>query len=242
MNLVNFEEWRRAHGFASTRSGPRTIPQRSGGATQPISRKAACMTTKVSEGNLSKPFQLKAALYLRPVRRATADTPPSASITEAVVTNRRGESFMPTSNNPRSLDIQYPNIIDTKNFGRAAFCPAMAQAGTDTDEDTALRCRALTKLYAGGKSKVFAEDMIGIGRTRWNNIEKSGLVPRDVQRRITRKFPEVSLDWLLRGKDDALTSTRAREFLEAFEAVRREWLPAEPPAKPARETKSKRVG
>lgn len=202
-------------GHARTSSGAGTMPHREIGAVQPIAFKADCITTKVSAGKRTKPRQLKAAPYERPVSLATAETPPRASITSAVVVSSR---TMESASNPNFLDSQYPNLIDTKNFGYTASCSAMPTAGTDNDDDIALRCRALTRMYARGNSKVFATEVIDIGYTRWNNIERSGALSRDVARKICRTFPEVSLDWLYRGKDDGMTRKLSAEFLAAYRA------------------------
>lgn len=91
----------------------------------------------------------------------------------------------------------------------------MAYAGTDSDHDIALRCRALTRIFKAGNSKAFAKE-IKASPTRWNNIERTGLLSRDVARKIFRQYPEVSLDWLCRGKDDGMTRTQSDEFLKAF--------------------------
>lgn len=94
----------------------------------------------------------------------------------------------------------------------------MGTAGDDTDADVAIRCRVLTRLYAQGNSSLFAAN-VGISPTRWNNIERSGALSKDVARQIYRKYPEVSLDWLVRGRDDGLTKPRSDELAAAFRAV-----------------------
>lgn len=101
----------------------------------------------------------------------------------------------------------------------------MGCAGTDNDRDVALRCRVLTRLYAQSNSKQFAEE-IGISPTRWNGIENKGALSKDVARRIWRKWPEVSLDWLWRGRDDALTPARSNELLAIYRAVEAEFRTA----------------
>ncbi len=94
----------------------------------------------------------------------------------------------------------------------------MASAGTDDDEDVAIRCRVLTLLYAKGNSSAFAGH-IGVSATRWNNIERNGALSKDVARQIVRKFPDVSLDWLWRGKDDGLPRIKSDELALAFRTV-----------------------
>jgi hypothetical protein len=195
-----------------------TIPQSHAGAVKPRARSASCMTTNVSAGNFKKPFQLKAAPYLRPVKSATAGTPPRASITSAVVVSSRGCASMDSANSPNFLDLQHPNLIDTKKFGHAPSCQPMASAGTDDDDDVAIRCRVLTLLYAKGNSSAFA-DLIGVSPTRWNNIEGNGALSRDMARKIVRRFPEVSLDWLIRGRTDALTQAKSEELAGAFKRL-----------------------
>lgn len=95
----------------------------------------------------------------------------------------------------------------------------MADAGTDKDGDVALRCRALTLIYAGGNSRAFA-GLIEISPTRWNNIETGGALSKDVARTIIRKFPEISLDWLFLGRDSGLTRVKSDELLAAYRTVR----------------------
>ncbi len=94
----------------------------------------------------------------------------------------------------------------------------MANVGTDDDYDVAIRCRVLTLLYAGGNSSVFAE-LVGISANRWNNIENSGALSKDAARQIVRKFPEISLDWLWRGKDDGLSRVKSDELAKGFRQV-----------------------
>ncbi len=94
----------------------------------------------------------------------------------------------------------------------------MAGAGTDEDRDVALRCRVLTQLYAGGNSRVFAEKL-GIGYKSWNGIENSGALSKDVARRIWRKWPQVSLDWLWRGQDQSLPQAKIDELAALYVAV-----------------------
>lgn len=114
----------------------------------------------------------------------------------------------------------------------------MANAGTDDDGDVALRCRVLTRLYACDNSRAFAET-IGIGHTRWNGIENTGALSKDVARRIWRRWPEVSLDWLWRGRDDALTIPRSNELLAAYVAVAAKFkVPDKPPAIPKRKRRT----
>lgn len=88
-------------------------------------------------------------------------------------------------------------------------------SGTDSDEDVAARCRALTLMYAKGKSTAFADE-IGASPTRWNNIESKGALSRDIARMIVQRYPEVSLDWLYRGLDLAYTTAKAAEFRDAY--------------------------
>lgn len=111
---------------------------------------------------------------------------------------------------------------------------SMADAGTDEDEDVAIRCRALTHIYAGGNSRLFAE-MVGIQYTSWNGTENSGALSRDVARRITRKWPEVSLDWVYRGSDRGLTTAKGNELAAIYQAMAAKFkTPEKPPPKKTR--------
>lgn len=204
-----------ARASADSLSGTETIPHNDAGAVHSAASSAPCNTTKVSAGNFPNDFQLKAAPYLRPVSDATLPTPPSASKTSTAVVKSRNFVPMTPMNNPNFLDTQHPNLIGSKKFGGDPLSPPMANAGTDGDEDVALRCRVLTRLYAQDNSSQFAAD-IGISSTRWNGIENSGALSRDVARLITRQYPEVSLDWLYRGKDDGLTKPKSDELFAAF--------------------------
>jgi hypothetical protein len=141
---------------------------------------------------------------------------------------------MTLTDNPSFLDMQHPNLLGSKKFGHGPLFAAMANAGTDDDEDVALRCRVLTRLYADDNSKDFAVG-IGISPTRWNGIENSGALSRDVARQITRQHPEVSLDWLYRGRDDGLTKPKSDELAAAYRALAAEFQkPAKVPAKKRR--------
>lgn len=140
---------------------------------------------------------------------------------------------MESVNNPNFLDIQYPNIIDTKKFGDAAWSEPMANAGSDNDKDVALRCRVLTRLYGKGSSQKFADE-IGVGLTRWSNIENSGKLSLDMARRIIRKWPKVSLDWLWRGLDDGLSHQNSEELSQLYREVLAERRPSRTPKKAKR--------
>lgn len=96
----------------------------------------------------------------------------------------------------------------------------MVSAGTDEDVDVALRCRVLTAIYAGGNSRAFAES-IGVSPTRWNNVESSGALSRDLARMVYRRYPEVSLDWLYRGTDQGLTAVKSNELAKAYLSLAR---------------------
>jgi len=114
----------------------------------------------------------------------------------------------------------------------------MGSAGTDHDSDVALRCRVLTRLYAGDNSSTFAKS-IGVSPTRWNNIERSGALSKDVARQIVRKWPEVSLDWLWRGRDDGLTPAKSNELLAVYGALAAEFkAPDRTPAIPKRKRRA----
>lgn len=114
--------------------------------------------------------------------------------------------------------MQPPNLIDTKKFGDGASFGPMPSAGTTAESDVAIRCRVLTRLYAGGTSSAFAVK-VGIGPTRWNNIEGSGDLSKDVAFKIVKVWPEISLDWLWRGLDSGLSLQRGEELHAAFKAV-----------------------
>lgn len=109
----------------------------------------------------------------------------------------------------------------------------MASAGTDADEDVARRCRALTLVYADGNSGVFAEE-VGVGYKNWNGIENTGALSKEVARQIYRRWPEVSLDWLWRGRDDGLPPAKSNELLAAYLAVAAKRKTKEKATKPAK--------
>lgn len=94
----------------------------------------------------------------------------------------------------------------------------MANAGTQDVKDVALRCRALVVIYAEGNSRAFASSL-GMSPTRWNNIERSGALSKDVAFTIIKLHPEVSLDWLWRGRDDGMPRAKGEEFLAAYKKV-----------------------
>ncbi len=97
----------------------------------------------------------------------------------------------------------------------------MPTAGTDSEADVATRCRALVRIYGkddDGKpnSTLFAEEVVHVGYTRWHNIEQSGKLSRNMARHIYTALPEVTLDWLYRGRDDGMTRQLSAEFLAAY--------------------------
>jgi transcriptional regulator with XRE-family HTH domain len=55
----------------------------------------------------------------------------------------------------------------------------------------------------GGQQK-FAE-LLGVERGRWNNVECGAPLGKEMAVRIVRKFPGVTLDWLILGKPEGLT-------------------------------------
>jgi plasmid maintenance system antidote protein VapI len=53
---------------------------------------------------------------------------------------------------------------------------------------------------------------IGATATRWNNIENSGSLSREIAFRIVQKFPGVTTDYLWFGRMDGMPLQRVRQF------------------------------
>lgn len=96
---------------------------------------------------------------------------------------------------------------------------SMIETRPDSNEAVRFRLRCLRYLMAGDNQSAFAA-MLGIDPKRWNHFERYAPLSKDVAFKIVQKWPDLSLDWLWRGREDHLTVKRQRELAEAACALK----------------------
>jgi transcriptional regulator with XRE-family HTH domain len=84
--------------------------------------------------------------------------------------------------------------------------------GSD-ESKRARRLREAMGFNGRGGQRAFAE-FLGIERGRWNNVECGASLGKEMAVRIVRKFPGVTLDWLILGSPEGLTVEMARALSE----------------------------
>jgi len=77
--------------------------------------------------------------------------------------------------------------------------------------EVAARMRHLWRALEYPTSAAFAA-AIGASPTRWNNIESSGALSREIAFRIVQKFPGVTTDYLWFGRMDGMPLQRVRQL------------------------------
>jgi hypothetical protein len=92
-------------------------------------------------------------------------------------------------------------VVDCKNF-----------PGSDVSK-RARRLREAMGFNGRGGQQAFA-NFLGVERGRWNNVECGAPLGKEMAVRIVRKFPGVTLDWLILGSPEGLTVEIARALSE----------------------------
>jgi hypothetical protein len=77
--------------------------------------------------------------------------------------------------------------------------------------EVAARMRHFWRALEFPTSAAFAA-AIGATPTRWNNIENSGSLSREIAFRIVQKFPGITTDYLWFGRMDGLPLQRVRQL------------------------------
>jgi hypothetical protein len=77
--------------------------------------------------------------------------------------------------------------------------------------EVAARLRDLWRALEYPTSAAFAA-AIGASPTRWNNIENSGALSREIAFKIVQKFPGVTTDYLWFGRMDGMPLQRVRQL------------------------------
>jgi hypothetical protein len=77
--------------------------------------------------------------------------------------------------------------------------------------EVAARLRHLWRALEYPTSAAFAA-AIGASPTRWNNIENSGSLSREIAFKIVQKFPGVTTDYLWFGRMDGMPLQRVRQL------------------------------
>ena len=77
--------------------------------------------------------------------------------------------------------------------------------------EVAARMRHLWAALEFPTSAAFAA-AIGASPTRWNNIENSGSLSREIAFKIVQKFPGVTTDYLWFGRMDGMPLQRVRQL------------------------------
>jgi hypothetical protein len=182
------------------------MPQRVSGAVWPFRASADFRMTNVLEGNEENLRQLETALAVRPVISATAPLPPSASMTSEVdLSSTIPLTYSKFLGSARSKNIYSPKILEAANLA--------VMANPQSNEEVTKRLILLRKAVSGDSQTAFATK-IGIEVRRWNNFERGSPLSKEVGILLCEKIQGVSLDWLHRGRLDAVP-LRLREELEA---------------------------
>ena len=87
--------------------------------------------------------------------------------------------------------------------------------GSD-ESKRARRLREAMGFNGRGGQQAFA-NFLGVERGRWNNVECGAPLGKEMAVRIVRKFPGVTLDWLILGRPEGLTVEMARALSEPSE-------------------------
>ena len=109
--------------------------------------------------------------------------------------------------------MQYPkDLVGEKTWKRARY--ARMADDPESNEAVAERLRLLRSLISGDSQTAFAR-VLEIDVKRWNNFERGHSLSKDAAFKIVRKFPNVTLDWVYRGKTDGLPVRLQRELEDA---------------------------
>jgi transcriptional regulator with XRE-family HTH domain len=84
--------------------------------------------------------------------------------------------------------------------------------GSD-ESKRARRLREAMGFNGRGGQQAFA-NFLGVERRRWSNVECGAPLSKEMAVRIVRKFPGVTLDWLILGSPEGLTVEMARALSE----------------------------
>jgi hypothetical protein len=88
----------------------------------------------------------------------------------------------------------------------------------DTNEAIAWRLKCLRYAVSRDNQSHFAAHL-GIEPKRWNNLERGYPLSKDVALKIVQRWPDLTLDWLFRGRDEHLEVWRQREIIDAGKAL-----------------------
>ncbi len=89
----------------------------------------------------------------------------------------------------------------------------MEQQDPESDEAVVARLKLLREVLGYISGAGFAA-FLGISPQRWNNFEVGKPLSKDVALKLVRKVPGISLDWLYRGRAEALSFEMARKLGE----------------------------
>lgn len=100
----------------------------------------------------------------------------------------------------------------------APFSP-MVDVREERLEDVAGRCRLLWRALDHANSAAFAA-WLGVGPTRWNNVENTGILSKELAFLLQRKIPGMRIEWLWFG-DRAMMPDYLLRKIDAVEEVAR---------------------
>jgi hypothetical protein len=106
---------------------------------------------------------------------------------------------------------KYQNKIDGVQASWTAWSPAMDTLPGNSTEEVAARARHLWRALDFASSAAFAA-AIGVTPTRWNNVENSGSLSKEIAFKIVQKFPGITTDYLWFGRMDGMPLQRVRQF------------------------------
>lgn len=203
----------RGHGRASRpEASGSTIPQRPAGAFTRFRESARLKTRKVSGGKRPTLRQLETAcpVDLRPVSRAAAEVPPTASITSSTVPATR-INFMSAIYTDR---VSAQRMLDVDSSG-ATFLgglPAMAKPPNPASTASVAERCVLTREASGYKQAQFAK-RVGMSMQAWNNCERGvNRISLDSAIKVC-EGAGVTLDWIYRGISAHLPIEIATEIM-----------------------------
>lgn len=109
-------------------------------------------------------------------------------------------------------------MLDSVQESWTASSRLMADPREESLEDVAGRCRLLWRALDHASSAAFAA-WLGVSATRWNNVENTGNLSKELAFLLQRKIPGMRVEWLWFG-DRAMMPDYLLRKLDAAEGAR----------------------
>lgn len=110
--------------------------------------------------------------------------------------------------------MQVPRVLVGEKVWKRAVSLPMVEQDPESNEAVAARLKLLRRLVSGDSQTAFAR-LLNIEVKRWNNFERGLPLSKDAAFKIVRALPNVTLDWVYRGRTDGLPVRLQREIEEA---------------------------